>query len=40
MKMKNCSDVIEDKITGLLNPIVGPVGSLGVFTEAFPMGRV
>ena len=37
--MKNCSGAIEDKFTGLLNPIAGPVCSIAFFTGTFPMGR-
>lgn len=39
MKMKNCCGVVEDKFTGLLKPIAGPVGQHCIFHWAFPMGR-
>ena len=38
MKMKKCGGAVEDKFTGLLNPIAGAVGQHCIFHWIFSMG--
>jgi hypothetical protein len=40
MKMKNCSGVVEDKFTILLNLIAESIAFIVVISKASPSGRV